>query len=122
MVEIFVMGGVLFMTVVTIPFVAGLALAVRIALMIWVNKSESVAIMRNLSLLKSIGLFTLVIGILGQVIGLYTAFEAIEEVGEVSQTLLAGGLKISSITTIYGLICFVITYLLYFLLGAFTKS
>lgn len=120
--EIFEMGGLLFMTLITIPFVAGLALAVRIALMIWVSKSEKTAIRQNLSLLKSVGLFTLVMGVLGQMIGLYTAFEAIEAVGEVSQSLLAGGLKISSITTIYGLICFVITYLIYFLLGSFVKS
>ena len=74
----------------------------------------NVASDRMIDLVKSIGLFALVFGVLGQLIGLYSAFEAIEQVGEVSQAMLAGGLKVSSITTIYGVLIYLISYLIWF--------
>lgn len=61
---------------------------------------------------KQLGLLALAIGALGQMIGLFGAFEAIESAGGVSQAMLAGGLKVSSITTIYGLLIYVISLLL----------
>lgn len=75
------------------------------------------SIHRTLGYVKSIGFFGLIVGILGQMIGLYGAFQAIEEAGEVSQALLAGGIKISSITTIYGMIVCVLCYTFYFVLS-----
>ena len=62
----------------------------------WLNKSQELA------------LFALVFGIFAQMIGLFGAFQAIEQVGEVSQALLASGLKISSYPSIYGLLIFLI--------------
>ena len=50
--------------------------------------------------------------ILGQIIGLYAAFEAIEAAADISPAMLAGGLKVSLITTIYGLLIFVISLLI----------
>lgn len=62
--------------------------------------------------INEIGLLALAIGALGQIIGLYGAFKGIEEMGEVSQQMMAGGLKVSSITTIYGLIIYIISLVL----------
>ena len=45
-------------------------------------------------------------------IGLFGAFEAIESMGGVSQSLLAGGLKVSSITSIYGLLIYIISLII----------
>jgi biopolymer transport protein ExbB/TolQ len=70
---------------------------------------------RKISYIKSVGLFALIFGILGQMIGLYSAFAAIEQMGGVSPAMLAGGLKVSSITTIYGLVIYVIALLIWFL-------
>lgn len=55
---------------------------------------------------KELGLLALAVGFLGQIIGLFGAFEGIEQMGGVSQTMMAGGLKVSSITTIYGLLIY----------------
>jgi len=64
----------------------------------------------NLSLqwLKSIGTLGLVVGILGQLIGLFSAFSTIEAGMEISPAILAGGLKVSMITTLYGLLIYII--------------
>ena len=68
-------------------------------------------------LIKSIGLLALVVGILGQLIGLFSAFQAIEEAGSVSSGIVAGGLKISSITTMYGLTIYAISLVLWMISG-----
>ena len=61
---------------------------------------------------KEIGLLALAMGFLGQLIGLMGAFEGIEAMGAVSQSMLAGGLKVSSITSIYGLLIYIISLII----------
>ena len=63
--------------------------------------------------IKSIGLFAMVIGILGQLIGLFEAFQAIEQMGGVTPEMLAGGIKVSMITTLYGITIYVISFLIW---------
>ena len=63
-------------------------------------------------LAKDTGLLALVTGAFAQFLGLYEAFSAIEQMGTVSQAMLIGGLKVSSITTLYGMLIFILTYLL----------
>lgn len=62
-------------------------------------------------LLASIGLFTLVFGFLGQVLGLIGAFDAIEMAGDVAPSVLAGGLKISFLTSAFGAFVFLVARL-----------
>ena len=44
------------------------------------------------------------LGFLGTVLGMISAFQAIEAVGEVEATLVAGGIKIALLTTAFGLL------------------
>ncbi|WBL41729.1 MotA/TolQ/ExbB proton channel family protein [Algoriphagus halophytocola] len=61
---------------------------------------------------KEIGLLALTVGILGQVVGLYGVFEGIESMGgNVEQAMIVGGLKISMISMIYGVIIFIVSLL-----------
>lgn len=123
MFELFVMGGVLFMSIITIVFSAALIVAIKTSLEIFNGNTPYQSILTELSLVRSIGLLALVIGILGQMIGLYNAFDTIEHFeGEISSSILAAGLKISSITTIWGLICFIISMLISFGLGILAKK
>ena len=69
------------------------------------NKSKTI------SLISSIGLFTIAWGFFGQTIGLITAFDAIQLAGDMSMSIIAGGLKISLITTVSGVIVFLISRL-----------
>lgn len=59
-------------------------------------------------LVSSISLFALVWGVLGNLIGLITAFEHISTNGAVSYEILAGGLKIGLLSPVFGLIVFLI--------------
>jgi len=94
-------GGPLFMyTTLTL-------LIVIIAILIWgflkpTNQSKSI------TLVSSISLFVLVWGFLGQMIGLITAFDTIEAVGDISPAVLAGGLKIAILSPLFGMFVFLI--------------
>ena len=75
------------------------------------------AIEKNwLGYIKSLGLFALVLGMLGQFIGLFQAFEIIGSGMEISPAMMASGVKVSMVTSIYGMIIFLIAYVTWFIL------
>lgn len=71
---------------------------------------------KKLKYLKSIGLFAFISGILGQLIGLFSALSAIEQAMDISPAILAGGLKISMIPPIYGILILLISYIFWIIL------
>lgn len=117
MYKLFVEGGMEFMSILTLEFLAMLVLVVYHGMSIQTKSLEVDSNLYNrLGQIKSIGLLALVTGIFAQLLGLYFAFEAISAVGEVSADILAKGLKISMIPTLYGGVIFITSYLLYFVL------
>lgn len=110
MIELFHMGGMLFMSILTLLFIAVLISA-------FLYRSNSTADQKAWNRIKSIGLLALVVGVLGQMIGLYSAFEAIQQMGTVSPAMLAGGLKVSSITTMYGMVIYIISLVIWLIMG-----
>lgn len=69
--------------------------------------SESIS-EKKISLIRSTGLLALVVGIFGQLIGMYTAFGVMEGLDGISSSVLAGGLKVSLITTLYGFVIYIV--------------
>jgi len=66
--------------------------------------------------LSWVGLFIALgpmLGFLGTVIGMIQAFDAIEVAGDISPTLVAGGIKVALITTVFGLIVAMILQVFY---------
>ncbi len=63
---------------------------------------------KTITLVSSISLFVLVWGFLGQMLGLIGAFDAIEAAGDISPSVLAGGLKIAILSPLFGMIVFLI--------------
>jgi biopolymer transport protein ExbB len=53
------------------------------------------------------------LGFMGTVIGMIGAFDAIEAAGDISPSLVAGGIKIALITTVFGLIVAIILQVFY---------
>jgi biopolymer transport protein ExbB len=53
------------------------------------------------------------LGFMGTVIGMIGAFDAIEAAGDISPSLVAGGIKIALLTTVAGLIVAIILQLFY---------
>ena len=63
---------------------------------------------KTITLVSSISLFVLVWGFLGQMLGLISAFDAIEAAGDISPSILAGGLKVAILSPLFGMIVFLI--------------
>jgi len=121
--EWFVLGGSLFMSILSILLVIIVAVSVYFAVTIAGGKaSEKENFKQQLRYIKSLGLFTMITGILGQLIGLFSAFTAIEAAGDVSPAMLAGGLKISLITTLTGIVIYLISILIWFLLDMYYQK
>ena len=81
------------------------------------NKSVSAEQSINrLGFMKSLGLFAFVLGMLGQFLGLFQAFNVISSGMEISPAIMAQGVKVSMVTSIYGMIIFLVSYLLWFAL------
>lgn len=112
------MGGWEFMSVLTILALLIIAFCIKKAVDLFSGKEMPQPKLEwGLGYIRFFGLLALVTGVFGQVIGLFQAFQAIEEIKEVSPALLAGGLKVSSITTIYGFIIYILSYLCWFILN-----
>lgn len=119
MIDLFYMGGPLFMGMLSIILLSALVIAVINAKHVFGSGQQDKARIKNrIGYIRSLGLLAVVIGFLGQLIGLYSAFQFIEAGSEISPAILAGGLKVSSITTIYGLIIFVVCYLIWLLMDS----
>jgi hypothetical protein len=113
----FIMGGSLFMSILTILLVIVIAVSVYYAIVIASGKAKDKSnFSHQLKYVKSIGLFTMIVGILGQMIGLFMAFTAIEAAEDISPAIMAGGLKVSMITTLTGIFIYLISIILWFLL------
>jgi biopolymer transport protein ExbB/TolQ len=112
------MGGVLFMGILSFLFLVVIVLAgwKTYQLFLAIPPSEKRK-KRGLPEILQVGTFALFIGVLGQVIGLFEAFKAMEGMESVSLPLLAGGLKVSTITTLYGSSIFGMSGILWFLLN-----
>ncbi len=52
-------------------------------------------------------------GFLGTVVGMVAAFDAIESAGDISPSLVAGGIKVALLTTVFGLITAIILQFFY---------
>jgi hypothetical protein len=94
-------GGPIFM----IPLVLLIVLILILFILAFIGKN---AINKTSKLIGHISLFAMVWGFLGSTIGLIAAFDAIEGSGGVSQPIIASGLKIALITTLFGLLAFLI--------------
>ncbi|KYG85739.1 hypothetical protein AWW67_00425 [Roseivirga seohaensis] len=117
MLELFFLGSKLFMGIQTIIAVIMIVLSVfsaKAVLANQVNKNSQ----RKINLIKEVGLFAFIIGILASALDLTSAFQAIEAAGDIHPAVLAGGLKLTFIPTIYGLMIYALSLLIYFVLRA----
>lgn len=99
-------GGLFFMTPILIAFFLVLFLIVK-NILIWLKEKHFSS--KYITLLNSLGLLILVWGVMGQLVGLIEAFDKIEIINEVAVSMLAGGLKISALPTLFGCFVFVVS-------------
>ncbi len=69
-------------------------------------------LVKKLKFIRVTGVVALTTGLLGQLIGLYHGLSVMQQ-APISSQLFAAGFRISMITTMYGMIIFLISYLLW---------
>lgn len=112
-------GGPLFMSLILFSFIASIVF-LTIGFMN-VKKHEKKSI-KMAGLASDSSLLGLVLGLLGTTIGLISAFDAIESLQNVNQAMMAGGLKVSALTTAFGAITFVLSRIGIIVLRAMQKA
>ncbi|HAD97290.1 MAG TPA: hypothetical protein DCG19_07775 [Cryomorphaceae bacterium] len=117
MVELFYEGGTLFMSTLT------LELMLLVAVFVYFISRKDVPAAKGVFIVRQLGLLAFISGVLGQAIGLYGALQGIEMMGNgISPEILAGGLKVSMICNIYGIIIFGIAIILSLIIKVMDKG
>lgn len=115
----FMEGGPFFMTLILISLLASLFFLVKGFLNVKHNLGLSKKMIR---LVGDASLLGLVLGFLGSIIGLIEAFDAIEGFSEINSAMIAGGLKVSFLTTVFGSLVFIISRLGILILRSMIKE
>ena len=83
-----------------------------------VGSVENEKLERNISWISLFIALAPMLGFMGTVIGMIGAFDAIEAAGDISPSLVAGGIKVALLTTVFGLIVAMILQVFYNLIIA----
>lgn len=97
-------GGPMF----TYPLVLMLLVCIGLVVVAFIKGDQTG---KHQKLVSSISLFALVWGVLGNLLGLIGAFDAISAHGPVSYEILASGLKVGLLSPTFGMIVFLIARL-----------
>lgn len=98
-------GGPVMMSMILICFLLALFFVIRS--FITLKKAPEIS-KKMRALATDASLLGLVIGFFGSILGMITAFDSIEAFDKVNSGLLAGGLKVSFLTAVFGTITFII--------------
>jgi len=111
--SLFYQGGAAFMGVLTLLLLVLLVWNVY-HLVVYSRKDRELTLLRKLKQGRSIGLFALVFGVLGQMLGLFQAFGVLREVSDISPSVIWGGVRVSMIATLYGIMIYLLALLIWF--------
>ena len=111
------------MSILTLCLLVILVLAFYYGTKVFKADASSDPLLRHrLKYIISVGILSLVLGIFGNLLGLYSALVAIKKAGHVSMEVMAGGLKISLITPMYGFMIFILSLLIWLFLDGMMKE
>jgi len=114
----FMEGGALFMSLILICLLISIYFLVKSILNIKTNIEISKKMLKHINDSGTLGL---ALGIMGSFIGLVTAFDVIEATGAAKPSILAGGLKVALLSTLFGLFTFSISKLAILILRIIQK-
>ncbi len=101
----FMEGGPLFMSLILICLLLAIAFLAGGFMNLNKNKEKTEKMTR---LASDVSILGLVIGFLGSIIGMISAFDAIGNIESVSAGIMAAGLKVSFLTTLFGSVTFIL--------------
>ncbi|MFA9392793.1 MAG: MotA/TolQ/ExbB proton channel family protein [Prolixibacteraceae bacterium] len=117
--DLFFMGGTSFMGILTLLLIITTAWIIYHFIKAYNSKQADLGnCLRKLVYGKSMGLFTLMVGILGSLVGLSSMFSAIEEAIQRGEEIIPGlifhGIKTTLICPMYGIVIYLFALVLWF--------
>lgn len=107
-------GGPFFMSLIYLMWIAVILLAIRF--LILYNKDKTILkLKRTNDAILFIGSFAFLFGVFAQILGFFPALNAISEAGDISPSLIAGGLMISLLTVMYGFGLLLVSAIIWFI-------
>ena len=104
----FMEGGALFMSLILICLLILIYFTIKSILTLKTNKEISKKMLKHISDSGTLGL---ALGVMGSFIGLITAFDALEATGAAEPSVIAGGLKVALLSTLFGLFTYTVSKL-----------
>lgn len=125
--DLFFMGGPAYMGILTLLLIITTAWIIYHFIIAYKSKqSNKEKMLRKIGYGKSMGLFTMIVGITGQMNGLYAMFTVIEELTtkgtDVNIALVFEAIKVTMICTIYGILIYLISLVLWFATSIFIEK
>lgn len=125
--ELFYTGGIEFMTTLSIFLVITTSWIIYHFIRAYNSKkTKQVKFLRRLGYGKTMGLFALIVGIIGQMLGLYAMFYIVEDRTkldlELTPEMRMYFIKVTLIVTIYGLLIYLFSLLLSFITSTVIKK
>jgi len=116
---LFFTGGLAYMATLTLLLIVTTAWIIYHFIIAFTSRQKThEKVLRKIGYGKTMGLFTMIVGITGQMTGLYAMFSAIEEVTAkgtaIMPELVFEGIKATMICTIYGILIYLLSLLLWF--------
>lgn len=114
-VEHLFLGGIYFMLPIYIMWVVVIFFTIKFLLNYYSANRDLKKLAKQNSLIIFIGSFAFLFGLFGQIMGMYGALASVQAAGDISPALIAGGLKVSLITPLYGFVLFLISGIIWFI-------
>lgn len=106
LIETYKAGGPFSMFIITLLGLSMLFFVVKSGIKIFVKKNYSG---KGINYILMFGSLSFILGLLAQAIGMFQAFEAIQQAGDISPAMIAGGLRVSMIAPLYGAFYFILS-------------
>jgi len=113
--EQFLTGGFMYMIPMMIMWIVLILLTIKLILGIRLENKNIEKLKKQNSIILFIGSFMFLGSIFYQTVGFYQALSAIEAVGDISPSLIMGGLKISLIAPLHGMFFFLLSGFIWFI-------
>lgn len=120
--DLFYQGGAGFMGVLTLLLLALVVWNVY-HFIVFVKSGKDIlpSVLRKFRYGRDIGLFAMVTGFMGQMVGMFAAFSILQEVDDVSPSVLAGGFRVSLIAPLYGILIYLLALLVWFVMTSLVE-
>ncbi len=115
-------GGPFFMSLIYIMWIAAIFFVIKSLISYRSPNATEKGLLRQSSWILFLGSLAFLTGIFGQMIGFYEAMHVIEQAGDISPALIAGGFKVSLLAPLYGFLLLLLAGIYWFFYRKFVQK